>query len=50
MIIAADFSMTGLSHIYFNTAFLKILRNIYGKPIVFYGEEHHLDLISKSFL
>ena len=50
MIIAADFSMTGLSHIYFNTAFFNIFRNIYGKPIVFYGEEQHLNLISKSFL
>jgi len=40
-IIAADLSMTGLSHLYFNTAFLKVLNNMYNQPVLFWCEEEH---------
>lgn len=47
-IIVADFSMTGMAHMYFNGAFLKILSQIYSQPLFFYGEESHVNYVSQQ--
>lgn len=41
--IVAELSMTGLSHVYFNSAFLRILSFAMESPITFFCEEHHCE-------
>ena len=41
-----ELCMTGINHIYFNSAMLNMVAGIFGCKIIFYGEKTHLELVS----
>lgn len=47
-IFVADLSMTGMSHVYFNGAFLRILKDTFEEDIIFWGEENHINYLVKN--
>lgn len=47
-ILVCDLCMKGVGHVFFNSAFIKILLNIYKDDIVYYAESEHLKYVYNS--